>query len=116
MRIFFVILVVAFVFLVISMAFAQGDGEVFLTTEKAISGISIGILVLLITTAISIGRKSAIYDRHIDDREIHVPLSSMAKMFVDKVDCKEKTRLLRETHDAIIQIQTKLDHIIDKEK
>lgn len=119
MKVLFVMLLVVFVFLIIGMASAQGD-EVFLTDGKIISGVSIGVLILLITTAISVGRKTATYDRHMADGEIHVSKSTMEKEFVDKKHCTEMSRILTETRDAIFEVKGKVDvltdHLIRKEK
>ena len=78
--------------------------------------VGLGTLTLLITAAITIGKRTAVFDAHMKDPQIHAERSELQDKFVDKGDFKETVKLVQKTHETVVEIDSKVNRLIEKGK
>lgn len=90
----------------------NGDGSP-LFMDKSLA-VSIGTLCLLITAAISIGKRTALFDAHMNDPQIHIERSELQDRFVGNADFKETVQTVQAIHNTVVEIDSKVNRLIEK--
>jgi len=100
--------------LVVGVACAQSSDTLFITKNgTAIGGVGLGLVILIITAAVAIGKRTSTYDAHITDSDIHTPQAEMQDRFVDKDFCTEQSAIFREARDTALRTEIKVDAITE---